>query len=219
MRANKLIAERLEISRRKADDLIQSGLALVNGQPIVNGQNINDSQLLTINGQQLPPKPSEITILLNKPVGCVCSHNGQGSNTIYDILPKKYSTLNPIGRLDKDSSGLLVLTNNGKLNQKLSHPSYEKEKIYQIKLNKELNPTDKKLIEKGIDIGDVISRLSLTLLTSVGDEWTVSMHEGRNRQIRRTFEKLGYKVTSLHRTNFGPYKLGDLQPGKIIIFS
>lgn len=219
MRANKLIAERLEISRRKADSLIESGAVAINGQPIINGQDISDSQLLTVNGQLLPLKPSELTISLNKPVGYVCSRNGQGSNTIYDILPKKYSNLNPIGRLDKDSSGLLVLTNNGQLHQKLSHPSYEKQKIYQAKLNKPLNPEDRTAIKQGIDIGDGISKLSLALLQSDGSKWTISMHEGRNRQIRRTFERLGYKVVSLHRTKFGPFNIGNLQPGHVKVCS
>jgi 23S rRNA pseudouridine2605 synthase len=217
MRVNKLIAERLGISRRKADKIIEAGQVTMNGQPVTIGQQITDTATIYIDGQLLPNRQPIITILFNKPVGYVCSKDGQGSNTIYDILPAKYLTLNPVGRLDKDSSGLLLLTNDGNLHQELTHPKYQKEKIYHVILNKALAAEDCKRIEQGIELEDGISKLSLKSSSLNDKAWTVTMHEGRNRQIRRTFEKAGYKVMKLHRTNFGNYALDELLSGEYVV--
>lgn len=212
MRINKLLAERLGISRRKADEFLLKNDVLVNDTMALQGQDITDTDTITINGKALPAKPAYTYVLFNKPVGYVCSRDGQGSATIYDLLPSEYHHLNPVGRLDKDSSGLLLLTNDGDLHQKLTHPSYEKQKQYQVMLDKPLTPNDQALIKKGVLLDDGTSILSL------GDgkdnhSWTVTMHEGRNRQIRRTFEALGYRITKLHRTTFGDYQLGTLKNG------
>jgi len=217
MRINKLISERLGISRRKADKIIEAGQVTMNGQPITIGQQITDTDTIYIDGQLMPNRQPIITILFNKPIGYVCSKDGQGSNTIYDILPAKYLTLNPVGRLDKDSSGLLLLTNDGNLHQELTHPKYQKEKIYHVSLNKALSNEDTKRIEQGIELDDGLSKLGLKAMNSNGKTWAVTMHEGRNRQIRRTFEIAGYKVTSLHRTNFGNYNLSELPSGSFVI--
>jgi 23S rRNA pseudouridine2605 synthase len=217
MRVNKLIAERLGISRRKADKIIEAGQVTMNGQPITIGQQITDTDTIYIDGQLLPNRQPEITILFNKPIGYVCSKDGQGSNTIYDILPAKYINLNPVGRLDKDSSGLLLLTNDGNLHQELTHPKYQKEKIYHVILNKALAAEDCKRIEQGLELEDGISKLSLKSSSLNDKVWTVAMHEGRNRQIRRTFEKAGYKVMKLHRTNFGNYALDELLSGEYVV--
>ena len=217
MRINKYIAERLGISRRKADDIIENGGVTVNGLLAQPGQTIADNDVVMLNNKTLPEAPKYITIMLNKPVGYVCSKDGQGSNTIYDILPSKYQKLNPVGRLDKDSSGLLLLTNNGNLHQELTHPSYQKEKIYQVSINKPLSSEDNIRIQRGIELDDGISKLSLRAENSNGKTWTVTMHEGKNRQIRRTFEKAGYKIINLHRINFGIYKLDELQSGEYLV--
>lgn len=152
-------------------------------------------------------------MLINKPINIVCSHNGQGSKTIYDIIPSKYHNLKPVGRLDKDSSGLLLMTNHGRLSQQLTHPSFKKSKVYQVKLDSPLSIDDKQRIETGIILEDGVSKIQLQ-----GDarNWKVTMSEGRNRQIRQTFSVLGYTVTKLHRVQIGNYKLGNLKPGKYI---
>jgi 23S rRNA pseudouridine2605 synthase len=217
MRVNKLIAERLGISRRKADKIIEAGQVTMNGQVITIGQQITDTDAIYIDGQLLPKRQPVTIILLNKPIGYICSKDGQGSSTIYDILPAKYLNLNPVGRLDKDSSGLLLLTNDGNLHQELTHPKYQKEKIYHVILNKTLAAEDRKRIEQGIELEDGVSKLSLKSDSLNNKIWTVTMHEGRNRQIRRTFEKAGYKVTKLHRINFGKYELGELLSGEYVV--
>ena len=156
-----------------------------------------------------------MTVIYNKPFGYVVSRDGQGSKTIYDTLPLEYRQLNPVGRLDKNSSGLLLLTNDGVLANDLTHPRYAKIKIYEIRLNQQLAPLHQQMInDRGISLEDGLSQLQLEKLDDEGYAWRVTMHEGRNRQIRRTFSALDYTVTRLHRTHFGEYTLGDLAKGK-----
>lgn len=212
MRINKYVALATGISRRKADDVIARGKVKINDTLVSTGSDVTEQDIVTINNKKLS-LPIFNTILLNKPTGYVCSRNGQGSKTIYDLLPTKYHHLKPIGRLDKNSSGILLLTNNGALHQELSHPSYTKQKRYIVTLNKPLLPQDKTNILKGVILEDGISKLQLK---KDGKSWIVAMTEGRNRQIRRTFFALGYKVTKLTRTNFGPYKISDIPKNHII---
>ena len=154
-------------------------------------------------------KPQRVLLMLNKPAGYVCSRNGQGSKTVYDLLPKKYHYLKTIGRLDKDSSGLLLLTNDGELANKLTHPRYQKSKVYEVSLNKELKSSDQSKLQKGVSLDNGLSRFSYIKSTSA-NKYEVTLSEGRNRQIRRTFEAIGYRVSKLHRTDFGSYSLGGL---------
>lgn len=164
----------------------------------------------------ITPPVKTITIMLNKPVGYVCSRAGQGSQTIYDLLPPKYHSLNPVGRLDKNSSGLLLLTNDGALAHELTHPSRQKIKVYEVTLDQPLQPLHRQMIsDHGVTLDDGPSKFELERLTESDDtQWKVIMTEGRNRQIRRTFAALGYEVIALHRTHFGPYTLGTLASGK-----
>jgi pseudouridine synthase len=152
------------------------------------------------------------TVLLHKPVGYVCSKEGQGSPTIYSLLQKSMQSLNIAGRLDKDSSGLVVLTDDGNLLQELTHPSNDKEKIYDVILNRPLEDGVIAQLAGGVDIND--DRLSKLMVVPLTDpaHYRVSIQEGRNRQIRRSFEVLGYQVNSLHRTSLGQFELGELAP-------
>lgn len=217
MRINRFVATATGLSRRKADDVLEQGLVSVNGKPAGIGQDISASDVVTFNGRVLHAHEDMQfqTILLNKPVGYVCSRNGQGSRTIYDLLPKKLHQLKPVGRLDKDSSGLLLLTNDGALAHQLTHPSFQKNKTYEIQLDKPLAPLHRQMVsDHGIQLDDGPSRLQLDRLQDGSDTtWKITMHEGRNRQIRRTFAALGYTVVKLRRTSFGSYTLLDLKPG------
>jgi 23S rRNA pseudouridine2605 synthase len=221
MRLNKYIASSSFLSRRAADQAILDGRVTVNGQIPEQGQPVATSDVVALDGRVIKPEAATITIMFNKPPDVVVSRDGQGSRTIYDILPPEYQQLNPIGRLDKYSSGLLLLSNDGILAHELTHPSKQKQKIYQILLDKPLAPLHRQMIsDHGLQLEDGISRLQLERQTD-GDDiaWTIMMHEGRNRQIRRTFEALGYRVTHLHRTQFGSYTLGKLGKGKISIIA
>lgn len=212
MRLNQYIARATGLSRRAADAAVAEGRVTVNRQPAQPGIQITDSDRVQLDGRRLVLPAGTLTVILNKPPGYVCSRAGQGSRTIYDLLPAELHSLKPVGRLDKDSSGLLLLTNDGTLANRLTHPRYGKEKIYEVELDEPLSPEDKTRIERGVKLDDGPSKLRIKNLN--GKSCTVYMREGRNRQIRRTFAALGYTVESLRRTGFGQYDLEGLQPGK-----
>ncbi len=222
MRINLFVAQATGLSRRAADQAIAAGRITVNGQPAQVGNHVTATDVVTLDGRPIIPLVKRQTITLNKPAGYVCSRVGQGSQTIYDLLPPELHNLKPVGRLDKDSSGLLLLTNDGKLAHKLTHPSFSKQKIYAVELNKPLTNEDfMKVTQSGVNIGD--NRASRFQLKKPGNShrdlakhsdklihnsaFLVTISEGRNRQIRRTFAALGYRVTRLHRIQFGPYQL------------
>lgn len=217
MRLNKFIAENTELSRRAADLAIEQGNVTVDGEKAILGATISPSGKVMLSGIEVKQKINQnLTILLNKPVGYVCSKDGQGSPTVYNLLPSKYQNLNIAGRLDKDSCGLVLLTNDGGLLNQLTHPRYNKTKIYEVRLNKPLVDKDKVEIQRGVTLDDGQSQLDLIKLDGSGFEWQIKMHQGRNRQIRRTFAKLDYKVIGLNRTDIANYSISDLQNKKYI---
>jgi len=211
MRINKYLAQALGVSRREADEYLISGRVTINGSPASIGNQITDSDSVSVDGKQIS-KADSVYVALHKPVGYVCSRKRQGDTpTIYELLPEKYHVLKTVGRLDKNSSGLILLTNDGDFAQRMTHPKYEKEKQYEVILDKLLTANDLKNINSGICLEDGLSKL---LVEEAGGEYLITMREGRNRQIRRTFETLGFKVEKLHRTKFGDYSLENLPPGK-----
>lgn len=212
MRINKFIAHATGMSRRAADQVIAGGRVTINGIKPSSGYDVLESDVVRLDNSPLLVQ-EYVSIVLNKPVGYVVSRDGQGAPTVYDLLPAELHHLKSVGRLDKNSSGLLILSNDGELANRLTHPRYNKKKIYTVTLNKPLTTLDGQHIEKGVKLEDGISRL---LLDGKEITWTVVMSEGRNRQIRRTFEALGYNVRELHRTNFGEYELGELPVGEYI---
>ena len=216
MRLNKYVALASGMSRRAADDAIVDGRVRINGHPVELGQKLDpDKDTVTLDGKKLAAPGKSVTIILNKPASYVVSRDGQGNKTIYELLPPELHALKPVGRLDKYSSGLLLITNDGALAYELTHPSFQKEKIYEIELDHNLSAADFETVtNKGVPLEDGPSRLGLDLISDNNREWKVTMTEGRNRQIRRTFETLGYKVKRLHRTHFGPYELGTLNMGE-----
>lgn len=213
MRINKYIALATGMSRRSVDVAIAQDRVLVNNALPIAGYDVKPNDRVSFDGTHLQISNKLLTIVLNKPVGYVVSRKGQGNKTIYDLLPLEYHHLKPVGRLDKDSSGLLLLTNNGELANQLTHPRYAKTKVYELELDKPLAAQHKAKIEKGILLDDGISRLRLESLNDPSS-WRVTMQEGRNRQIRRTFAASGYEVKKLHRTHLGTYDLADLHPGQ-----
>ncbi len=212
MRINKYIAQSTGLSRRKADELIAAGRVLVNNHPPTAGQRVGDDDIIMLDGELLRPNPTT-TIAFHKPKGVICSKVRQDDTpTIYELLPQDLKHLKTVGRLDKDSRGLILLTNDGELAQKLTHPKYSKDKVYEVTLNRPLSSEDQKRIEDGIELEGYTSKLKLRHLR--GNIWQVVMSEGRNRQIRKTFEALDYEIVDLLRTQFGEYVLGDMQEAK-----
>lgn len=212
MRINKFVARATGMSRRAADQAIAEGRVMMNGRAVSPGADPGQADVVTLDGEPLALPAGTTTIMLDKPVGYVSSRKGQGSPTVYDLLPAELRHLKPVGRLDKDSSGLLLLTSDGDLANQLTHPRYLKEKTYEIKLDRPLASEDKAKVEQGVKLEDGPSRLQIKNLN--GESFTVTMTEGRNRQIRRTFGELGYTVTGLRRTQFGPYHLSELAPNQ-----
>ena len=244
LRLNKFLAERLGVSRREADELIASNKITVDGKVAALGTRIDKTNKVCYNKKIVPFDTEFSYLAFHKPVGYVCSRRAQGqATTIYDLLPSKYHKLKSVGRLDKDSSGLILLTNDGDFAFQMTHPKFRKTKVYEVELDKPLEPIHQQMISDfGVMLDDGPSQFKVLNNTSVGDGpgggpplsdsevgeekvrqdpprefYTVILTEGRNRQIRRTFATLGYKVTKLHRTNFGKYELNDLKPGKYVI--
>ncbi len=238
-RLNKFLAERLGVSRREADDLIAAGQILVNDKPASLGARIDKNDKVCYNKKIIPFETDYLYLAMNKPVGYVCSRRAQGSApTLYDLLPEEYKKLKTVGRLDKDSSGLILLTNDGDFAFQMTHPKFHKEKVYEVELDRPLEPLHQQMIsDYGIMLDDGPSRFTVIRAAGVtaaegvpreslaGEDssrqdpcsYVVILREGRNRQIRRTFAALGYRVTKLHRTSFGKYELSGLKPGKCAI--
>ena len=221
LRLNKFLAERLGVSRREADELIAAGKITINGEKAtlgarINRENIDKNLTVCYNGKIVPFETVFLYLAFNKPIGYVCSRRAQGSApTLYELLPKKYHHLKTVGRLDKDSSGLILLTNDGDFAFQMTHPKFRKNKVYEVELDQPLEPLHQQMItDYGVVLDDGPSRFKVI---KDDNHYIVILSEGRNRQIRRTFATLGYTVTKLHRTGFGKYELGDLAPGKYAI--
>ena len=217
VRLNKFLAERLGISRREADELIATGKVTIDGKTAILGAHVDFSSKVCYNKKIIPFDTDYLYIAFNKPVGYVCSRRAQGNApTLYELLPPEYQKLKTVGRLDKDSSGLILLTNDGDFAYQMTHPKFHKEKVYEIELDRPLEPLHQQMVsDYGIILDDGPSKF--TVIHQDDDKYTVILSEGRNRQIRRTFAALGYRVTSLHRTQFGKYQLSNLKPGKCAI--
>lgn len=252
IRLNKFLAERLGVSRREADDLIAAGKVLVDGKSAVLGARIDKPSRVCYNGKIVPFDTEFLYLAFNKPVGYVCSRRAQGSApTLYELLPPEYQKLKTVGRLDKDSSGLILLTNDGDFAFQMTHPKFHKEKVYEVELDRPLAPLHQQMIsDYGVMLDDGPSRFVVVRLeaapslsrasggydrgmrgaspvttgrsdpvprkTMAQPLYQAILSEGRNRQIRRTFAALGYKVVKLHRTQFGKYQLSGLKSGEYI---
>jgi len=218
-RLNKYLASCAVGSRRNCDELIQAGRVEVNGQPCLNmGTRIGPGDHVRVDGKRVTPREATI-VAFHKPRGYVCTREDElGRETIYALLPESLRSLHHVGRLDRDSEGLLILTNDGDLSQILMHPSKSVEKEYLVTANQAFESihldqflagvytTEGKLKAKSIE------RLSPRRLSVVLDH-------GAKRQIRVMFESLGYQVTKLLRVRIGGLWLGDLEPGRYAILN
>lgn len=214
MRINKYIANCGFCSRREADFLLDNDKVLLNGKIAAKGENVDDTDVVEIDGKILCLTKEKKYFMLNKPVGYTTTlKDNFAKNKVIDLFDVK-ERIYPVGRLDKDSFGLLLFTNDGDLAFKLTHPSHNVEKEYIVKVNKDVKPFDIKKLCDGVVIDGKITRKARFIVDGT-DSMTVKvfLKEGRNRQIRKMFDSLGYKVVSLQRISFGNIKLGNLKIG------
>ncbi len=215
IRLNKFLAERLGLSRREADVAIASGKVLVDDKRAALGARVDKNSKVCYNNKVVPFEVGFSYIAFNKPVGYVCSRRAQGETpTLYSLLPADFQKFKTVGRLDKDSSGLILLTNDGDFAFEMTHPKFYKEKVYEVELDRDLEPLHQQMISDfGVDLEDGKSKFTVARNGDDRKHFQVVLSEGRNRQIRRTFAALGYRVVKLHRIQFGRYQLAGLKPG------
>ncbi|NRB47287.1 MAG: rRNA pseudouridine synthase [Saprospiraceae bacterium] len=218
MRLNKYVAHCGVASRRAAADLIKQGRVAVNGKiEKAPGYQIEVGDVVTFDGKKLQPEERQVYILMNKPKDAITTvKDERGRRTVIDLLRGKIKErIFPVGRLDRETTGLLLLTNDGDLAEKMTHPRYQMKKVYYASLDKELHPADLKKIEKGLQLEDGpvqvdwVEYLPKQAKTEVGLE----IHVGRNRIVRRIFEHLGYHVRRLDRVYLGGLTKKDLKRG------
>ncbi len=219
----KLLLEVGIASRRKISDAIRQGRVQVNGIVIEDFSYLIDSSsaVITVDGKRINLKSEpKVYLMLNKPTGVLSTvKDSKDRKTVIDLLPEKYRSLRlyPVGRLDKNSTGLLLLSNDGQLTYQLTHPKFEYEKEYLVKIGRRLQPEAVRKIENGIQLdGGITYPAKIKELSSTCPfNYSIMIHEGRKRQVRRMFDKVGYHVLALKRVRVGTLDLGELKEGKI----
>ena len=215
-RVQKFIQQAGYCSRRKAEELIEQKRIKVNNEVVSLGDHCSLNDEITIDGQKISLEPEKsIYIIMNKPKGLVTSNSDElNRKTVFDILPEEFKEkrLFSVGRLDKETTGLLILTNDGDFSQKIIHPSSKIPKTYHAKLDKKLLESDKKSLEKGIILED--KKLAPCVIKNFKEYYLVKIWEGRKRQIRRMFEEKNYFVTELKRVRIGNLDIDKLRLGE-----
>ena len=222
-RLNKYIASSGLCSRRKADELIESGVVTVNGKRVTElGFTVQRKDKVFVNGKMIHPVKHEY-YRFYKPAGYITtSDDEKGRKTIYDLIPENLHHLRPVGRLDRESTGLIILTNDGDLINELTHPSVKVPKLYRVSINGKISQNDIDTMYKGIEIEPNKMAYAEVDVLEVDDKHTVMeimLYQGLNRQIRKMFEHLGFEVLTLKRIqhatlNLDGLKRGDLKPIK-----
>ena len=216
MRINKYISSSGVCSRRKAETYIKEKRVTVNGNLLTNlAYQVKEGDLVLLDGKEIFPKENKILYLFHKPIHTLCSHESQGGKkTIYEYLPKNLGLFS-VGRLDYDSEGLLLITNQGDLAQRLAHPSYEVEKEYLVYLDRELEDKHKEEMLRGLQTSyDYYTPVSILLDGKKRHGYRVILKEGKKREIRRMFGHFHYDVKRLIRLRFSHLHLGNLKAGE-----
>lgn len=217
-RLQKFMASAGVASRRKSEDLILEGKVKVNGQLVTElGFKVSQSDLVEVEGKEIYKPKGHVYYLLNKPTGYVTTvSDPQGRKTVMELVPKDHRVF-PVGRLDIMTEGLLILTDDGELAYKLTHPKHKVEKEYHVKVNGIVTQEHITNLREGIMLDDgKTSPAKVEILNIQGGEATLSLiiHEGKNRQVRRMMEAVGRKVITLRRVKYGNLTLEGVQLGK-----
>ncbi|EJO5348798.1 rRNA pseudouridine synthase [Clostridium botulinum] len=206
-------------SRRKCEDIILQERVQVNENKIkeLGTKIIVGKDIVKVDGKVISLEKNKIYILLNKPMGYVCTvKDEKGRKTILDLVKVK-ERIYPIGRLDMDTSGIIILTNDGEIYNKIIHPKFEKIKIYKAKVKGRVKKEHIDLFDKGIDIGDYITapaNLEILNISTNTSDIIIKIHEGKNRQVRRMCSAIGHPVINLDRVSIGNISKGDLKLGQ-----
>lgn len=213
IRINKYLSQCGVCSRREADRMLETGLITVNGQPVSKGTMVSVTDKICVEGVPVGNTPPEIVIAFHKPAGIVCTSSKKDkAETIIEYIdyPER---IYPVGRLDKQSTGLILLTNNGQMTDDILRGSNYHEKEYVVTLDREMTPAIYKAMEQGVPILDTMTR-PCRITHRTGKEFHITITQGLNRQIRRMCEYFGYRVRSLKRIRIMNIELGDLEEGK-----
>lgn len=220
VRLQKVLASAGLGSRRACEDLITAGRVTVDGVPVVElGVRVDPAKAaIHVDGMRVQLDTSLVTIALNKPLGVVSTmHDPDGRPSLAEFVKNREERLFHVGRLDAETEGLILLTNDGELANRLAHPSHEVPKTYFAEVEGRVHPSLGKQLQKGIELEDgVVTVDSFRIVDQTQQASLVELvlHEGRNRVVRRIFDEVGFPVTRLVRTQIGPIKLGDLRPGR-----
>lgn len=217
-RLNKYIASSGLCSRRKADELIESGVVFVNGKKVTElGYGVEAKDKVFVNNQLVRPVKHQY-YRFYKPAGYITtSEDENGRKTIYDILPENLHHLKPVGRLDRESTGLIILTNDGDLINELTHPSVHVPKLYKVAINGKITQNDIDKMHKGIEIEPdkiAYAEVDVTAIDNSHTEMEVMLYQGMNRQIRKMFASLGFEVLTLKRVQHAIFNLDGLKRGE-----
>lgn len=219
MRINKFLASCGIASRRKVEDLIKQGKVKVNGTVVFDlSTSINESDEVLVNNKKVQLNDNKIYIVLNKPKNVLTSvSDDRGRKTVIDIIPKNFGRIFPVGRLDYNTEGLLILTNDGDFSNLIMHPKKEINKTYEITTFDIINEDIKNKLENGVDIGDFVT--SKAKVTNIQQKqkpykFNISIHEGKNRQVRRMCAAVGIHVQGLKRLSIGKLTLDGLNVGE-----
>lgn len=217
MRLNKFLAHAGIASRRKVDELIEQGKVTVNGKKAILGQKVGPSDKIQVKGREVRNEETLEYIILNKPIGVTSTVSDQhAKKTVLDLV-KTSNRVYPVGRLDKQSKGLILLTNDGDLANHLTHPRYHVPKIYQVIYTGKIPQGKLRQMEAGIELEEGKTKEAKVKVITQDESKTlleIALFEGRKRQIRRMAEKLHLHIISLKRMAIGPIKLGNLESGK-----
>lgn len=217
MRLNKYLSHCGIAARRQSAEFVKQGLVTVNGEVEPNpGYPVQPGDEVRYKGQVVKLEERKVYILMNKPRDIITTANDEkGRKTVLDIIGNKVEErIFPVGRLDRNTSGLLLLTNDGDLAKKLSHPSHKVQKVYHVTLDKPFHRNDFEKVQKGLKLEDGLALVdSLHYVEGTKDELEISLHIGKNRIVRRIFEHLGYEVVKLDRTYYAGLTKKDIGRG------
>ncbi|MBE9521344.1 MAG: rRNA pseudouridine synthase [Proteobacteria bacterium] len=224
-RLQKILAKAGIASRRKAEELIRQGKVKVDGRVVTEmGIQVDpEHQRIEFNGKPVTVEEKKVYVLLHKPAGYVSTvHDPQGRPIVTELIKGIQERIFPVGRLDLDTEGALLLTNDGELAQKILHPSHEVNKTYRATVKGKPSKKKVEMLRRGIDIDGRKTWPALVKLLSAGSRETtlqITIHEGRKRQVRKMCEAVGHPVLKLKRIAYGKLKLGNLAPGKFRFLS